>query len=105
MGGVGGVGGAIAFGGDPPTWQRVVLAIMCVPIAIFTNLLRVTATGIFHILHWQVLTENAGHAAWGLVMYAVALGLFFLLSFVLSHLFVDDDEHGEPIEPARATAS
>jgi hypothetical protein len=38
-------------------------------------------------------------------MYAVALGLFFLLSFLLSRLFVEDDEHDEPIEPARTSAS
>jgi hypothetical protein len=30
--------------------------------------------------------------AWGLVMYMVALGLFFLLSYILSHLVVEDHE-------------
>ncbi len=88
------LGVAIAYLGERPTWQRVTLVLMCVPIAIFTNLLRVTATGIFHVFEWKALTQNAGHAAWGLVMYAVALAFFYLLSFILSHLVVDDAEAG-----------
>jgi exosortase len=84
------LGVAIAYLGDRPNWQRITLVIFCVPIALFTNLLRVTSTGVFYILDWKLLTEHAGHTAWGLVMYAVALSLFFLLSWVLDHLVVEE---------------
>ena len=87
------------------TGALAALVLFCLPIGVFTNLLRVTSTGLFYVLGWNYLTEHAGHTVWGLVMYAVALGLFFLLSFVLSRLFVEDDEHGGPIELAQATAS
>ena len=86
------LGVAIAYLGDRPNWQRVTLVVFCLPIGVFTNLLRVTSTGLFHVLGWKHLTETAGHTAWGLVMYAVALGLFFLLSLILSHLVVEDEE-------------
>jgi hypothetical protein len=66
--------------------------VFCVPIGVFTNLLRVTTTGLFYVFGWNYLTEHAGHTVWGLVMYMVALGLFFLLSHILSHLVVEDHE-------------
>jgi exosortase len=89
------LGVAIAYLGDRPNWQRITLVLFCIPIGVFTNLLRVTSTGAFHVLGWKLLTENAGHMAWGLVMYAVALALFFLLSLILSHLVVEDRETTE----------
>lgn len=84
------LGVAYAYVGDRPNWQRIALVAFCVPIALFTNLLRVTTTGVFYVLEWEYLTEHAGHTAWGLVMYAVALGLFLLLSLILSRLVIED---------------
>ena len=92
------LGVAIAYLGDRPTWQRITLVIFCVPIGVFTNLLRVTSTGLFHVFGWDYLTEHAGHTAWGLAMYTVALGVFFLLSHILSHLVVEDRE-GDEVGP------
>lgn len=86
------LGVAIAYLGDRPNWQRVALVLFCLPIGVFTNLLRITSTGLFYVLGWNYLTEHAGHTVWGLVMYAVALALFFLLSLTLSHLVVEDHE-------------
>jgi len=97
------LGVAIAYLGDRPNWQRIALVILCIPIGVFTNLLRVTSTGAFYVLDWKLLTENAGHMAWGLVMYAIALALFFLWSLILSRLVVEDHESaGEEVRaPAR----
>jgi len=38
-----------AFISDRPTWQRAVLLASCVPIAVFSNVLRIVLTGVMQI--------------------------------------------------------
>lgn len=86
------LGVAFAFLIDRPPWQRIVLVLLCVPIAVFTNLVRVATTGVFWLLGWEGLAEGTGHTVWGIVMYALALGLFFGVGWILDHLFVEEPE-------------
>jgi len=88
------LGVAITYLADRPLWQRLTMVAFCVPIAVFTNLVRVTTTGVFHVFGLEAFASGAGHAGWGIVMYSLALGLFFLLSWVLSNLFVEQPQAG-----------
>ncbi|UCE58676.1 MAG: exosortase/archaeosortase family protein [Phycisphaerales bacterium] len=84
------LGVAMAYLGERPAWQRLVMVIACVPIAIFCNTLRVTATGLFFVYGHEDLARGTPHQLLGFVMLAVALGLFSLLGYVLSHLFIEE---------------
>jgi exosortase len=94
------LGIAIAYLGDRPTWQRIVLVAACLPIALFCNIVRVTTTGYLSISGHQDLAQGTAHQLLGLAMLVLALGLFSLLGYVLSHLFVetaDDEKVAQPI--------
>ncbi len=94
------LGVAMAYLGDRPTWQRLVMVFACVPIAIFCNTIRVTTTGLFFVYGHEDLARGTPHQLLGFAMLALALGSFSLLGYVLSHLFVEDAAviHKEPPE-------
>ncbi|RME41361.1 MAG: exosortase/archaeosortase family protein, partial [Planctomycetota bacterium] len=88
------LGVAVAYVYDRPFWQRLILVLSCVPIAIACNAIRVTITGILHIRGYEELARGTAHQILGLLMFGVALGLFSLLSYVLAHLWVEvPEEH------------
>jgi len=83
------IGVAMAYLHRRPIWQRVVMVTACFPIAIFCNAVRVTVTGWLQIQGYEQLARGTAHEVLGLIMFGMALGLFSLLGYVLSHLWVD----------------
>ena len=56
-----------------------------------------TVTGSRHLLHVNGhadLARGTAHQLLGILMFAVALSLFALIGYVLSHLFVEEPEDG-----------
>ena len=91
------LGVAMTFVNERPLWQRLVMILICVPIAVFCNIIRVTTTGFFVVFGRQDLAQGTAHMLLGLMMLAVAFSLYGGASYVLNHLFVDsqadpDDE-------------
>jgi len=100
------LGVAMAYLGDRPLWQRVVMVACCVPIALFCNTLRVTVTGFLYIFgdktvswfHWAGvdtlgdLARGTPHQLLGFAMLGIALGLYALVGYVLSHLFIEEED-------------
>lgn len=93
------LGVAMAYLGDRPLWQRSVMVVACVPIAVLCNIIRVTTTGLLFVFkdqpvgeRWglETLTRGTPHALLGLAMLPIAMGLFGLVGWVLSNIFVDD---------------
>lgn len=87
---------------DFPIWQRIVIVISSMPIALAVNIMRITGTGIlFTIL--PASQENLReffHGGAGLAMPPLALVMLFLEYKILSNLFVEDDEGlARPISP------
>jgi exosortase len=91
------IGLAMSYLGDRPIWQRWVMVVCCVPIAVFCNTIRVTLTGLATVAGRADLAQGTPHQLLGIVMLALALGLFWLLGYVLSNLLVDVQD-----EPAGA---
>lgn len=89
------LGVAMAYLGDKPLWQRLVLLATCVPIAIFCNMIRVTMTGLFFIHGYEGLAKGTPHQLLGLAMLGLALGLYSLIGWVLARLFVEGSEDRE----------
>jgi len=95
------LGVAMAFVNERPMWQRLVMILSCVPIAIFCNVIRVTTTGFFVVFGREELARGVWHTMLGLGMLFIAFSLYGGISYVLSHLFVET----EPQEGSAETAA
>ena len=84
------LGVAMAYMGRRPTWQRILMILVCVPIAVFCNMIRVTVTGVLYVFELKKLTSGTPHALLGLAMLPIALGLFALTGWILANLVVED---------------
>ncbi len=85
------LGVAVAFVSDRPWWQRVIMIASCVPIAVFTNFIRVTTTCLLHVYVDPKYAEGNYHTALGLLTLLLAFGIFNGLGWVLSNLFVSEE--------------
>ena len=96
------LGVALAYLEDRPVWQRVTLVLCIVPVAIFTNILRVAITGtMFYIDHpdWGV---KVMHELTGLLMLVPTFLILWLISWMLKRMFVEVDEDEAPASPGGA---
>jgi exosortase len=91
------LGVAMAYLHERPGWQRAVLLLSTVPIAIVCNVVRVTVTGLLYVLVNPRFTEGIYHDLLGLAMLPLAFGLYGLLAWFMASLFV---EEGEPVGAA-----
>jgi len=91
------LGVAWAYLEQRPIWQRAVLVLFAAPIAILCNVIRVTTTCGMFVLDKPEMGQNFMHEVTGIVMLAPALAMFWGLSKLLEHLFVEvevEDEQG-----------
>lgn len=86
------LGVAMSYLGDRPVWQRVIMIVSCLPIAVFCNTIRVTTTGLFWIYGYHDFAQGTPHQLLGIVMLGIALGLYALIGYVLAHLMIEDHE-------------
>lgn len=86
------LGVAMAYLHERPLWQRLVLVVSTVPIAVFCNIVRVTATGFIYILIHPKYAQGIYHDMLGMAMLPLAFGLYGLLALFMSHLFIDESE-------------
>lgn len=86
------LGVAIAFISDRPVWQRAVLVAICVPIAVFSNFIRVTVTCILHIFVDPEYASGNYHMALGLVTLGIAFAIFSGLAWLLNNLVVPAED-------------
>jgi exosortase len=98
------LGVAMAYLGARPTWQRVLMVVSCIPIAVLCNTVRVTVTGLLQINGHEDLARGTAHQVLGIGMLLLAFGFYFLLGYVLSHLFVEEADDGDA-EAVGGTAS
>lgn len=89
------LGVAMAFVNERPMWQRLVMILSCVPIAIFCNIIRVTTTGFLVVFDRGELARGVWHTMLGLGMLTIAFSLYGGISYVLSHLFVESEPEEE----------
>jgi exosortase len=66
-------GGALVIRG--PLWEKVVAVLSAVPIAIFSNVARITITAVLHELVSPELSEKLFHGMAGLLMMPIGLAL------------------------------
>jgi exosortase len=72
-----------------PLWERLVLVGSAVPIALFSNLVRITATGVLHETAGSDFANNFFHDVGGWLMMPLALVLLWIELKVLARLVID----------------
>ena len=88
------LGVAMAYLEYRPLIHRLVLLPCTIPIAIFCNMLRVLLTGLIYIYINPEWTKGTPHTILGMAMLAVAFGLYGLLAWIMSRIYVEDSTEG-----------
>jgi len=91
------LGVAMAYLHYRPIWQRIVLLASTIPIAVFCNIVRVTVTGFIYILIHPRYAQGIYHDILGLAMLPLAFGLYGVLAWFMSNLFVEETKVAEDI--------
>jgi exosortase len=86
------LGVAMAYLHYRPLWQRLVLLVSTIPIAIFCNIVRVTITGFIYVLIHPKYTQGIYHDVLGLMMLPLAFGLYGFLAWFMSSLFIESSD-------------
>jgi len=86
------LGVAMAYLHYRPLWQRIILLAATVPIAILCNIVRVTVTGFVYVLIHPRYAQGIYHDMLGLAMLPLAFGLYGVLAWFMSSLFIDESE-------------
>ncbi|MHC4645346.1 MAG: exosortase/archaeosortase family protein [Planctomycetota bacterium] len=86
------LGVAMAYLHYRPVWQRLVLLAATIPIAVFCNIVRVTATGFIYVLLHPRYAQGIYHTFLGLAMLPLAFGLYGFIAWFMSSLFTDECE-------------
>ena len=81
-----------------PIWERVILLASALPIALISNILRITVTAWCYHRFGRETGERLAHDAAGWAMMPIALGLVYLELQVLSWLFVDVEQVKAPVD-------
>ena len=83
-----------------PAWERVILMLSAVPIALVSNILRITATAVvcYHSFG-QELGEKYAHDYAGWMMMPLALFLAWLELCLMSWVFVETDIDARTLTP------
>lgn len=76
-----------------PTWQRIVIWLSAIPIALAVNIARITVTGVLYEYANKELAETVFHDLAGWVMMPMALGMLYCEMQLMDHLVIDDDAH------------
>ncbi len=83
------VAAAVAFLSSRPLWQKIIVYVFAIPIAIFCNVMRVSGQGLLDRYVSHSLSENFAHQFVGLIMLIPAFLLILLVGWILDQIFVE----------------
>jgi len=75
-----------------PLWERLVVLLSAVPIALAVNVIRIAATGLCHEYLGQEVADHVFHMLAGWMMMPMAVGLLWLEISILSRLTIEPGE-------------
>jgi exosortase len=93
------VAAAVAFLSVSPLWQKLIIVLSAIPIAIFCNVMRVAGQGLLHRYVSPEFSQGFAHQFVGLVMLIPAFFMILLVGWVLDRLFVDEVEDKDRPQP------
>jgi exosortase len=78
---------AVAMLVDRPLWERLLVALMAVPLALISNIARIVVTAVLHWVAGSYLANLVFHDLAGWLMMPLALGLLWLCARLFSWVF------------------
>ncbi|MFH1419947.1 MAG: exosortase/archaeosortase family protein [Planctomycetota bacterium] len=94
------LGLAMAYFAPRPTWHRITMAVLVVPVALFCNIVRVIVTGGFQMYGLEDYATGTPHTVLGLLLFVLGFAIYMGVLWLLDHLFVDDPGWGKDDEAA-----
>jgi exosortase len=91
---------AMAFMIGRPSWQRAVLVLSSIPIAIMCNLIRLVITALLFLWTTSEVAERFFHDFAGLTMMPLAVGLLAVELWVMGKLIIEDEQSDASAAPA-----
>jgi len=89
------VAAALAFLSHRPLWQKLIIVVSAVPIAISCNVMRVSGQGLLDHYVSRQISEGFAHQFVGLAMLIPAFFLILLVGWLLDKIFIE--EAAEPV--------
>ena len=83
------VGGAVAFLSMRPMWQKVLITLSAIPIAIFCNVMRVSGQGLLDHYVSHQWSQGFAHQFAGIVMLVPGFLLILAVGWFLDQIFVE----------------
>jgi exosortase len=80
------IGTIFAYFSQKILWKRITLVIMCFPIAIFVNSLRVSITGLLTHYYSESIAQGFFHGFSGYILFIVSFASMFLTGLILSRI-------------------
>jgi exosortase len=90
---------AIVLVTDRPLWERVIIVMSSIPIALVSNIVRIVVTALLYQAVGAEWVDRVFHDLDGWLMMPFALGLLYVEFQILSHLVIDEGEAG-PLQVA-----
>jgi len=84
------LGAAVAFLSNRTLWQKIIITLSAIPIAIFCNVMRVAGQGLLDYYVSHAWSEGFAHQFAGLVMLVPAFFLILLVAWCVDQLFVEE---------------
>jgi exosortase len=81
---------ALAFLSVRPLWQKILITLSAIPIAVACNVMRVSGQGLLDHYVSTAWSEGFAHQVAGLVMLLPAFLLVLLVFWLLDHIFVEE---------------
>jgi len=83
---------AVALVSQRPLWERILIVVSAVPIALTTNVIRIAVTGCLYSLNYSKLAELVFHDLAGWLMMPFALVLLWFEFWVLSKTVITEND-------------
>jgi exosortase/archaeosortase family protein len=84
------VAAAVAFLSFRPLWQKAVITLSAIPIAIFCNMSRVAGQGMLDYYVSRKWSESFAHQFAGMVMMIPAFFLILLVAWIVDNIFIEE---------------
>ncbi|MDQ3439950.1 MAG: exosortase/archaeosortase family protein, partial [Planctomycetota bacterium] len=97
------VAAAVAFLSNRPLWQKIIITVSAIPIAIACNVMRVAGQGLLDYYVSHELSEGFAHQFAGIVMLVPAFFLILLVGWVLDQLFIEEVDEAPAVKPIGAS--
>lgn len=92
------IGAAMAFLSSRPLWQKLLMTVSAIPIAIFCNVMRVSGQGLLDHYWSREWSQGFAHQFAGMVMLIPAFFLLLMIGWLLDKIFVEETRMSNMIE-------